>query len=171
MAFDWKREELAWAGGLFEGEGSIGVARSGPNGSPRLQIWSSDKDIIERFSNIIRLGKMPDRPRPPGVLGNKELWVWHCTGHERVQAILAAIWPWLGKRRKSRAVEILKHGVSLGLSNKSRKFVNARRTHCTEGHSLSGDNRYVHPRGSIHCRKCKQSYMNKYYSENREKWH
>ncbi|WP_192630211.1 HNH endonuclease signature motif containing protein [Lysobacter sp. OAE881] len=40
--------------------------------------------------------------------------------------------------------------------------VNARKTHCKRGHSLSGENLYIHPTGSRQCRACLRMHARNY---------
>ena len=106
---DWTREGLAWAAGLFEGEGCI--AHSKPSKSrPRHQwflvVASTDLDVLERLSEVTGMGSITG-PFERG--SNKVHWVWRVTRREHVYALLAALYPWLGKRRQERAFECLRH--------------------------------------------------------------
>ena len=53
--------EIAWAAGLFEGEGSIGF-RGGSRGYVyaylNLQLRSTDQDVVYRFHQIISEGNV-----------------------------------------------------------------------------------------------------------------
>lgn len=102
------REELAWASGLFEGEGCFthnGVkTRRGP-GSLATSIGSTDRDVLERFAQAVGFGKVGG---PYTTAGYKPVYQWTAYGFEKMQAILAMLWPWLCSRRRERAIELLK---------------------------------------------------------------
>lgn len=103
------REQLAWAAGIFEGEGCISLLR---RRSPRSDIHSvmvsmymTDRDVIERFSEIVSIGHLTHGPfkKDTNLLGH----VWQTGKFEHAQALIALLWPWLGDRRRARAVEVL----------------------------------------------------------------
>jgi len=48
------RHEVAWAAGLFEGEGSITLDRE----RPFVQLRNCDEEVIMRFQRALRLGKV-----------------------------------------------------------------------------------------------------------------
>jgi hypothetical protein len=106
------REALAWAGGLFEGEGCITVYRQRPpnirNRSPRghLLVQMKDEEIVRRFHRSVSLGTV----RGPYTRhdGKPDLWVWRAGSFEEFQAVLAMLWPWLGSRRRARGREVLR---------------------------------------------------------------
>lgn len=99
------RENLAWAAGLFEGEGWVTV---NPNRlQPELGLGMSDLDIVERFAEIMTLER-PNIVRKYTLKnGRKPTYRVMFYGFERVQAIIAMFWPYLGERRRERAVYLL----------------------------------------------------------------
>jgi hypothetical protein len=101
------REELAWAGGLFEGEGCF-YLQVNKTGQPRSKavLSMTDEDVVRRFASAVGLGKVlgPYRHRQPQY---KAHWDWCVTGLEDVQAIAAMLWQGLGVRRRARAVQVL----------------------------------------------------------------
>jgi len=56
---NFNREDIIWASGLFEGEGTITVSKL-PSGRryPRIKIKMCDKDSVERFANTFGLKTM-----------------------------------------------------------------------------------------------------------------
>jgi hypothetical protein len=98
--------ELAWAGGLFEGEGTIFAATRGRHLS--LAMNMTDLDVIERFRDAVDLGKVygpyenrsssDDSPR-------KRFYGWRIPATDCPEA-LRLLWPWLGERRRARATEL-----------------------------------------------------------------
>ena len=107
----YSREDVAWAGGLFEGEGSFSFqSRSDRKAHYALaRLSMSDEDVVRRFADVVGFGSVngPYQYRPD----RKPMFVWTVQGLERVQAFGAAVWPWLGTRRRTRLAEILRgHG-------------------------------------------------------------
>lgn len=100
----WERESLAWLAGLFEGEGCITTAGKS-NGLYVLRLAMTDFDVVERAAAVVGVGRLYDAP--PGKPGDKPQRLWVVSKSADVQAVLAAIWPWLGERRRQRAREAL----------------------------------------------------------------
>jgi hypothetical protein len=96
----WNREDLAWAAGLFEGEGCFTIS----NDVPACSLGSTDNDVVLRFRETIGFGAIYSFTR-------KDPWKdglqWWTTNFEHTQAFVAAVWPWLGERRRARAYESL----------------------------------------------------------------
>lgn len=105
------RETLAWAAGLFEGEGCI--SHYHPLGHDYIQssLQMNDEDRVRLFHEAIgglgavyheapKLDKVPPR--------RHDTWRWASGKFEHVQAVIAMLWPWLGPRRRARAAELLK---------------------------------------------------------------
>jgi hypothetical protein len=143
--------EAAWAAGLFEGEGSIGVnwVKGRPYASMSMML--TDDDVLYRFRDLIggSVSTAIDRG------GNtKPIWQWRLYGRVKVEPVIRIFWPWLGDRRKHQAAEVL---ASTG-------YVDRRRTHCPSGHLLDEANTYVQPRnGGRQCRICKAANAKRYY--------
>jgi hypothetical protein len=104
---------LAWAAGLFEGEGCFhAAARPGTNKiTLKVTIAMSDADVIDRFAAIVGFGVHGPRWSRPE---EKPMFEWRVQNFERVQALIAMLWPWLGERRRARAIEVLRIARSHG---------------------------------------------------------
>ena len=100
------RENLAWAAGLFEGEGSFSLNRTGDNLRCQAAVAMTDEDTVVRFRDILGVGKVYG-PYGPYAGSKKVFWRWHVYSAEHVQAVAAMLWPWLGDRRRTRATEVL----------------------------------------------------------------
>jgi hypothetical protein len=89
--------ELAWAAGLFEGEGCISRANTK---SVRLDLAlkARDADVIRRFRRVLQRGKIYG-PYRNGMLH------WLVFGREASVSVLLDLWPWLGKRRRATAIK------------------------------------------------------------------
>ena len=105
--------ELAWAAGLFEGEGTVYVSydRRWPD-TPSFYaaVRMTDEDSVRRFQTAVSTGKVYG-PYPNGLRRNglptKPVWVWQVNSFEKVQAIIAMLWPGLGERRRAQATAVL----------------------------------------------------------------
>jgi len=158
---DWRfdmgefRTEMAWAAGLFEGEGSLGAYRSGRNGSGKsvvaqASLGMTDRDSVERFHRVVGIGSV--YVHRPGTDSVKPVFTWHANSFESVQAVVAMLWFGLGTRRRAKAREVLaatRHTQAYG-----------KRPNCPRGHPYSGDNLWREPivRGgrSYFARRCQQ---------------
>lgn len=149
--------EIAWAGGLWEGEGCFSI-RHAPNRNPSKQGWVSanaviqmtDEDTIRRLARIMDGAGLVARVEGPILhRGNRQpTWRWRLNGFERVQALIAMLWPWLGVRRRGRAVEVLRATWSWPLRPRSTA------NRCAYGHLL--DDPYIYPDGKRSCRVCRR---------------
>lgn len=89
-------EEVAWAAGLFEGEGCFS-SHAGNAYRPVANMAMTDLDILERFRDVLRIGRISSRPRP--LRPNCKLtWEWW-SNEEEFHILYALIKPWLGPRR------------------------------------------------------------------------
>jgi len=141
------REDLAWAAGLFEGEGSWSPIRR-DSGNPRLtaQLGMTDLDTVDRFEAIAGRGVRSiikaNRAKP--------LYHWRIAGYEHVQALAAMLWPWLSQRRRGRVVELLRNTQESPIQRFSW------RTRCPRGHPYDGRTRHGY-RICLTCRRQMQS--------------
>ena len=99
--------EIAWAGGLFEGEGCIGIV-SGQR-QPRLQLVSTDEDVVRRFADAVGWGNVRFYEREP----YKDYWQWSVQSRNGVIAVIDMLWPYLGHRRKMKAVEVRSRALQI----------------------------------------------------------
>lgn len=137
---------VAWAAGLFEGEGSCSISRR--NRQPRVELAMTDRDAVERFAEIVGCGNV----RFYAGVGprRKDTWRWSVQGADDVVRVIGMLWPLLGERRRERATEVLERAVKM---NDGAGF-------CARGHDLSDPaHLYVHPKtGNRHCRTCRRAY-------------
>src|SRR5436305_996962 len=85
------REELAWAAGLFEGEGSIGIFHVGGGYYyPQLVVNMTDEDVLQTWAGIF--GARLCGPYANGSrLGSKPYWSINIKSFEGCQAVVAAL--------------------------------------------------------------------------------
>ena len=98
-----REEEIAWAAGLFEGEGCVTEA----DGRLSLRLNKTDEEIIARFDEIVRFGRVYGPYQNSQYDGHKRkpFWVWMAYGTDAYDAI-NLLAPWLSTRRLVRAYEI-----------------------------------------------------------------
>lgn len=88
-----REAEIAWAAGLYEGEGTVGLTSSGI----QVALKMCDEDVVRRWGQAVGFGKFYGPHQYKGC--KKPQCEWRvCTG-DQVVALLEAFRPWLGKRR------------------------------------------------------------------------
>lgn len=95
--------EIAWAAGLFEGEGCIYIR---PNGSfLALHIQMTDRDVVEHFADVVDVGAIYEHPsRRDQRTGWKDAWTWNAQAGNAV-TVIGLLLPYFGKRRTAKAHE------------------------------------------------------------------
>lgn len=98
-------QEIAWAAGLFEGEGCF--SHGGDPSAPRVQmrLGMCDRDVVERFARIVGVGRIALRAAQPQK-NQREFWDWGVSGDDAV-ALAERLLPFLGERRTRRGHETL----------------------------------------------------------------
>lgn len=86
--------QIAWAAGLFEGEGCV---------RRQLEIEMTDKDVIYKFWEIMNCGNVYYRERPDV----KPTWRWKVGNKRDVVKCLSLMLPYFGSRRGHKALNIL----------------------------------------------------------------
>lgn len=133
----WTREDLAWAAGLFEGEGYITYGQQHSDSVRlRLGLNITDEDVIRQFHKIVGVGTLSGPHVRPGS-HHKPIWTWYASSFEAAQALIAAFYPWLHSRRRAKALETLKAVADSRASRSYRRY-----GHCGRGHSRAGGNAY-----------------------------
>jgi hypothetical protein len=73
---------------------------------------STDKDVVERFQEIVGCGTV--RIHPAVKSGWKDSWQWHLGAAREILSVLGAFWPYLGERRQEKATEAIERAVKVG---------------------------------------------------------
>lgn len=94
--------DVAWAAGLFEGEGSI----SRTSVRRALQLGTTDRDVRDHFAEVMGVGKRWTQVRPGK---RKPLHWWAVYAWDDCVEVLTLIRPYLGERRAERADDLLAH--------------------------------------------------------------
>lgn len=107
---------LAWAAGLFEGEGCISLDKRFDQ--LVLSISMTDKDVVELFAEVIGYGKVRKLHTPSmQAKGRKPAWIWTVTGSP-AELCATKLLPYLCERRTERLAETL---AIVFLSKKKRR--------------------------------------------------
>lgn len=106
--------EIAWAAGLFEGEGCVLLGKKTwkrKDGSlgrpaivPSMKINMTDLDVLEKFFRIVGVGSL-DRFGFDASGGTKRQYMWRVNGKE-VETVARMLYPHLCARRKARLDEV-----------------------------------------------------------------
>ena len=94
--------EIAWAAGLFEGEGCFTISA----GHPRVKLNSTDEDTVRRFHDAVCVGQVRVDDSQL-ARGHKRQWEWYTGSRKGVETVVHLLWPWLGHRRRERALQLL----------------------------------------------------------------
>lgn len=101
MKKGWKSNvAIAWAAGLFEGEGSISVEHN----KIRVTIEMTDRDVLEKIQEIFGGSLYDLKIRAPHY---KPSYKWMLTSSHTAAEFLDYVMPYLFARRKNRAEEAL----------------------------------------------------------------
>lgn len=98
-------QELAYAAGLFDGEGSISLVRSRRNRthSPQVSIASTDYEVVDWFRERFGGSIVTKQPR---MSNHSVSYDWRLTDR-RALAFLEVIRPYLVIERKIRRIDLL----------------------------------------------------------------
>jgi len=128
--------DIAWAAGLFEGEGCLNVfQRSSGKWQTQARLRMADRDVVERFAAIVGFGTVRG-PIAPQEAHWSPTWEWYTQRRDTCRSLIALFLPYFGERRTAKAHELLALGEARPLNE---------RTHCPKGHPLSGDNLQTEP--------------------------
>lgn len=101
--------QIMWAAGLFEGEGWISLSRTKGHCYPKLGVQMADEGIVRRFHQTIGMGRVygpyQKGPTQKGTIP-KPQYQWLASGREARQ-IIHRLLPYLGSRRRARAMEVM----------------------------------------------------------------
>ena len=100
MRTRWSAEDIAWVAGVFEGEGTIRIRKG--NYGAQVSVRMNDRDVIRRIHAVMGFGNLYE-----AVCNGKPQYCYQVASAEHVCAFLAAVWRFLGDRRKARAAEAL----------------------------------------------------------------
>lgn len=140
LELSWiNREALAWAAGLFDGEGTIcaQIPRPGETTSIIVAAVSQAGDhaveLLERFRTSVNLGRVYKISNPGRSGGSRlQCYHWRVSSFQGVQAVMAMLWPWLGPGKRAQTKRVLakyhaaKHGNAPMTTDRGRSMAQKR---------------------------------------------
>lgn len=96
--------ECAWAAGLFEGEGCLYRQEKAGRVYWRLTLTMTDRDVVERFANFAGMHVLGPYQYPNS---KKPVWSVHVARKALVAKLLKNFMPFLGARRREKALVAL----------------------------------------------------------------
>lgn len=97
-----KATELAWATGLFEGEGCIS-SKGAPYHAPSLCVTQRDRQVLDRFVAAIGEGKVYG-PYTNKILPSRPFHRVRMEGAKKIHRTLAKMWVYLGSVKRRQAI-------------------------------------------------------------------
>jgi hypothetical protein len=101
---------LAWAAGLFDGEGNFGTySRRGPYGDyiyPRAQLAMQNEGCVRDFAEAVGFGTVLG-PYGPYSHQRRPTWAWMTSRANDVERIALRLAPWLREEKLVAAVNAL----------------------------------------------------------------
>lgn len=105
------REDLAWAAGFFDGEGSTLLTKNHGKYYARLSVTQCHQEVLQKFQRIVNLGQIAG-PHVMKQSQRKDMYYWYVCGFEQTQAVIAFLWEWLGTEKREQAKRVLAlHGT------------------------------------------------------------
>lgn len=104
--FESPEQEIAWAAGLFEGEGTFCANKAKRAGGfsfyPRAQLASTDHDVILRFQEAVGVGKIRGPYDKNGSAGirPKPIYFWTTNKPEEFAELVNMFWDLMCERRR-----------------------------------------------------------------------
>ncbi len=115
---NWTRENIAWLAGLMEGEACFVLCfKQNQNGTRypwfSVSVNMTDGDVVDKAARITGMGNYSG-PWPQKNPKHKPFYRWNVTKREYVYALLVALYPFMGLRRKAKIESILEAFVQYG---------------------------------------------------------
>lgn len=86
---------IAWASGIYEGEGSLKKDKR-KLATFELKIKMTDYDVVRQLQKVWGVGSVRDVKVPPNC---KDAWIWSVCNKADIHYILTSMLPFLGERR------------------------------------------------------------------------
>jgi hypothetical protein len=110
---DTPRIDIAWATGLFEGEGTMGVFGNGAKSKvTSMALIMSDEQTVRRFAAIVGIGSVYGPLNYKNSV--KPLWRWRANRTYDCHRLIRRMWPLLGDRRREQARPIIERALARG---------------------------------------------------------
>ncbi|MCI0558742.1 MAG: hypothetical protein MN733_09620, partial [Nitrososphaera sp.] len=90
---------------LIDGEGCFS-SHSRIWFNPQMHMSQVDRRILDVAAEAAGLGTVTG-PYGPYKMNKQPVYYWNINGHEKVQALLAMVWEWLGDIKRDQAQKVL----------------------------------------------------------------
>lgn len=134
-------ELLAWAGGLYDGEGSASVTPHRTHEShfsPEISITQSGivvPEVLERFRAIVDCGHIDGPYSQEGA--TLPIYRWKTGAIADVEQTIYLLSPWIGPVKRVQAHRVLRVLVEQGRLLRGNIAWGNRKTHCVNGHEYA----------------------------------
>ncbi len=133
------RTDRAWAAGFFDGEGHTGTQTG--KSYPFIAVGQKYPELLEKLQEVWQCGRITQDSRMYRISVN---------GFERVQFVIALMWPWLGGVKRDQATKVLVKARKLPGRAVPRKT-------CPHNHPYDESNTYLRPDGKGRgCKQCRK---------------
>lgn len=147
--------ELAWAAGLFDGEGTVFASATLHGERRRVRLCAAvamtTVETVQRFHSAVGVGAINGPYQKQGPR-RKPQWIWRAGSEADVRGVIAAIWPWLSEPKRRQAVEAF---AARDAHVENPQPLNLRKAFCRRGHEQAVHRR-IHPGGKSHCVACQR---------------
>jgi hypothetical protein len=118
---------LGWIVGIVEGEGWLGASGGRP-GQATITVQMTDLDVIERLAEWSGVGNVSG-PYHVRHTDRQDTWKWSVTARDDAAWLIGQMAPYLGARRKAKALEVLDAWAAAGPTRGTADT-------CGEGHDI-----------------------------------
>jgi hypothetical protein len=100
--------DIAWAAGLFEGEGTV-CKHGGPGRQYGVaaRVSMTDRDVLESFQAVVGMGTVRSKTANAWPATRKPVFEWYVTKRAEVEALAVLLGPYLHERRRAQFVACL----------------------------------------------------------------
>lgn len=102
--------DLAWAAGLFEGEGSFNISKNKnrkDSYAAQVNLSSTDEDVIRTFHKILNIGNCGGPYYKISKYSKKPRWTWYVCNYQDCKEVCEKLLPYLHFRRIEKAKEMI----------------------------------------------------------------
>lgn len=164
-------ELLAWAGGLYDGEGSASVTPHRTHVghfSPEVGVTQSGTtrpQLLERFQDVLGRGRIYGPYTQEGA--TLPVFRWKAAALNDVDHALYVLAPWIGPVKRDQARRVARVLVEQGRLPRGNPAWGNRKTHCVRGHEYEcarmrpyvSRGRKTQPRANQQCLTCLREYV------------
>jgi hypothetical protein len=146
-------EELAWAAGFFDGEGSIGTYPAGRYGKPRIDISLSQTDpqVLERFRNVLSVGKVYGPYNQKNINANP-YWMYMTSTSKSTKIVVDKLIDFVSPIKRQQMIEATDKYDMLNAAYVPKRKGPEFKERCVRGHEYS--NIIVYKDGTRQCLDC-----------------